>query len=206
MVFGGKTKDKEIKALLSQLAGEPIVKCADLLDQFFSDGANRETLLRGIIEYEHTGDRLVAKTYGLIDQSFITWIDKRDLTSLLDAFDQILDRMREAAQQAVVYRVSDLTEAKELTAIIKNMVVKLKPMAQELDKPKIEPLIEPAGELHDLEHRADEIRYAGLERLYPVGHSGVVLCADRILWILETVTDNCDLAAKVMISIARKAG
>lgn len=206
MAFGS-SRDREIRALLKKFADELIAQCAISLSQFFEDGVSRESLLRDIIEFEHRGDQLVTEAYRLIDRSFITWIDKRDLTSLLDAFDQILDRMREAAQQADIYRItSGLDEAKQLTNIICTMAGKLKLMVKELEKPKVEPLTGPAAELQQMEHQADEIRYAGLRRLYPEGHSGDVLCEDRILLILETVTDNCNLAAKVMISIARKAG
>jgi uncharacterized protein Yka (UPF0111/DUF47 family) len=177
------------------------------LSQFFEAGANRESLLRSIIELEHRGDQLVAEAYGLIDWSFITWIDKRDLINLLDALDEILDRMREAAQQTDIYRITtDSDEARQLTAVICAMTNRLQLMVKELEKPRLEPLTGPAAELQKLEHQADEIRYSGLRRLYPEGHSGIVLCEDRILWMLETVTDNCNHAAKMMISIARKAG
>lgn len=205
MAFG-QTKDKEIKILLRRLVDEPIAKCATLLAQFFEARADRESLLRSIIELEHQGDDLVSEAYGLIDRSFITWIDKRDLTNLLDALDEILDRMREAAQQADVYRIAmDSDDARELTTIICSMTNHLQAMVKEMDKPKIEPLTGPASELQKLEHRADQIRYSGLRRLYPPGHSGIVLCEDRIHMLLETVTDNCHHASKVMISIARKA-
>jgi len=206
MVFGG-TKNKEIRILLRQLVDEPMAQCAALLSRFFADQVNRESLLRAIIELEHRGDQLVAEAYGLIDRSFITWIDKRDLTNLLDALDEILDRMREAAQQADIYRITtNMDEARQLTAVICAMTDTLQLMVKELEKPRIEPLIGPAAEIQKLEHQADEIRYGGLRRLYPNEHKGIVLCEDRILWILETVTDNCNHAAKLMISIARKAG
>ncbi|HWR82352.1 MAG TPA: DUF47 family protein [Candidatus Deferrimicrobium sp.] len=206
MAFGS-TRNKEIRVLLRQLVDEPMAQCAILLSQFFEDRANREALLRAIIELEHRGDHLVAEAYGMIDRSFITWIDKRDLTNLLDALDEILDRMREAAQQADIYRITtNMDEARQLTAVICAMTDTLQLMVKELEKLRIEPLIRPAAELQRLEHQADDIRYGALRRLYPQGHGGTVLCEDRILWILETVTDNCNHAAKVMISIARKAG
>jgi len=206
MAFGS-TKDKEIRILLMRLVDEPMAQCSALLSQFFEDGANREFLLQGIIELEHRGDQLVSEAYGLIDRSFITWIDKRDLTGLLDALDEIIDRMREAAQQADIYRVvAGSKETSQLTSVICEMTNRLQQMVKELEKPRIEPLSKPAAEMQELEHRADEIRYGGLRRLYPEGHNGIVLCEDRIHWILETVTDNCNHAAKVMISIARKAG
>jgi uncharacterized protein Yka (UPF0111/DUF47 family) len=202
----GSTRDKEIRVLLQRLMDEPIARCARLLSQFFQHQAHRESLLQGIIECEHQGDALVSEAYRLIDRSFITWIDKRDLTNLLDALDEILDRMREAAQQADIYRVArDSAEARQLTAVICEMTGRLQTMGKELAKPTIEPLARPAAEISALEHRADEIRYNSLRRLYPDGHQGTVLCEDRIHLLLETVTDNCNQVAKVMISIARKA-
>ncbi|MFH1236687.1 MAG: DUF47 family protein [Parcubacteria group bacterium] len=206
MAFGS-SRDTQIKRLLLELARDTIVPCAAILEEFFQDGASREILLGRIIEFEHAGDRIVGEVHTLIDQSFITWIDKRDVTTLLDALDDILGRMREAVELADAYRFeSAVPEAQQLAAIIREMVKHLPLMVRELEKPKIEPLAEPAAALQRMEHEADKIRMAALRQLYPQGHPGFVRCGDRILWLLEQTTDECNHAAKVMVSIAQKAG
>ena len=103
-----RANDVEIMTLLQNQASI-LVKAASVLAESISDFSRLKENNTTLKNLEQEGDQLTHKLFTIIDKTFITPLDKEDISELTSAIDQVLDS---------TYGTSDkLVSAKNATSI-----------------------------------------------------------------------------------------
>jgi uncharacterized protein len=85
-----RANDVEIMTLLQNQASI-LVKAASVLANSISDFGTLKENNTTLKNLEHEGDQLTHELFTIIDKTFITPLDKEDITEMTSAIDQVLD-------------------------------------------------------------------------------------------------------------------
>lgn len=98
-------KEKKFYPLYKEQAGY-IEKAADLLLQLLKepDLEKQKSLYKEIKAYENQGDKITAKLYLELGQTFVTPFDREDINKLSSQMDTFLDFIHDSARRIVMYR------------------------------------------------------------------------------------------------------
>ena len=104
---------------LFEEAGANIVRGADLLDQMLRGYPENAGLARDILICEQEGDRITHDIIKLLNQRFVTPIDREDIYALASGLDDIVDWAEEAADYLGLYRIeAPMEQAQQLAHIL----------------------------------------------------------------------------------------
>ncbi|MBF0316550.1 MAG: DUF47 family protein [Nitrospirae bacterium] len=207
-MFFGKSKDEAIqKAFISHIGNTN--ECArDLINLCDSDTpATITTMIQRMLEKEHQGDKLTEHIHLMLENAFITKIDKDDIVNLANYLDDIVDKMKIVARLYHAYRITKMRdEGKELAMIILQMVQILQQMINGLPKHNTDSIKGMVYEIKKFEESADTVLYKALEALHSKEYDYKVVLEWRdIFRALEETTDCCDRVCGVVSAIVRKA-
>jgi len=193
-------------------AGANLLELAQALDALLGDFTDVQTKLDRLRELEHTGDTITHQVMRALNQSFITPLDREDITALVHALDDVADKAWAAASRLDIYQVDEPTEtarsiARVLVQMVEALVQALPHLRHRGDMQRIIPITE---QLDQLETEADDHLRAGLRTLFanPVTVEDL---ARGIKWreiyeFLEDATDKAEDAANVLEAIVLKHG
>jgi uncharacterized protein Yka (UPF0111/DUF47 family) len=170
--------------------------------------------LKGIIEFEHRGDAIVAEIHELLDNAFILRFDIADCMRLTDDLDNVIDGMRKVAIHIDIYKpiLSTLRpDALELFAIGERMMTGVRELVAMLSEPKLAlaAVREKATSIDRAEAEADRV-VAIAERLLvaqysPPGANHLEFIAwEKLYQLLEEMTDEANHCGELILSLARK--
>ena len=89
-------QEKKFFSLLEELSSQVRIASTELSNVF--SGSSNGSLTK-IEDLEHEGDRIVHDIYTLLDTSFITPIDREDITRLTILYDNVLDGIWDIANR-----------------------------------------------------------------------------------------------------------
>ena len=205
--FFGESQNARITQLLTEQA-DIGVRCARVLE---SSGCRS---LSEVVALEHEGDKTEEQIHEIIDSAFILRFDKSDLGNLASGLDNILDGMRQVAMHVDIYvghipRLSP--EAVELLQIISRMTATVKKCVELLQEKRLpyRRFRELTRELSKSEAEADALLHkaeAALVGVYSNGNHDMLafLAHDKLLRMLENITDVANYCGSMILSIARK--
>jgi len=163
--------------------------------------------VKEITDLEHNGDELTHTIIANLHSTFFTPLDREDITSLSEALDDVVDFIKKAADDMLVYRVKcPTTSAVELSAIILEAALELKKAIPNLRRRRMMNNVRPSCiELHRLENEADRVHRQALCALF----DEKIDVYDVIKWReiyehMETATDRCEDVANVLEGVALK--
>ena len=166
----------------------------------FDDLENRVHAIEGI---EKQADK-VTQTNKLLNNSFITPLDRDDIHQLITRMDDILDLLEDAAQTISLYDIKAITpEAKRLAELCLGCTEKVKAavgLLHNMDNSR--DILTICAEIDRLESDADHVMRAAMSKLFrdePDVRNLIKLKA--IYEILETVTDRCEDVANIIEGI-----
>ena len=111
-------KEREFFDLFEESSGN-IARAADLLDQMLRGYPETAGLARDILICEQEGDRITHDIIQLLNQRFVTPIDREDIYALASALDDVVDWAEEAADYLGLYRIeAPVEEAQRLAHIL----------------------------------------------------------------------------------------
>ena len=174
------------------------------LKEMFDHYRDPQESWKRIVDFEHEGDRITHRIMRMLNQTFITPIDREDIYALTTALDNVMDAIEAAASRMVLYKIEAVApEAKKLTGIIVTSAEQMVKAVSHM--PRLEDVEEYCIELNRLENAADEIYREATAALF----EGERPPLDVIKWkeiyeILETTTDRCEDVANIVESIALK--
>jgi uncharacterized protein len=180
----------------------------DLLERYDDLPARLERLK----ELEREGDTITRDVLRALNKTFITPLDREDITALVRALDDVVDKAWAAAARLELYGIREPTEtARRLAGVLVAMGEALNQALPHLrhrgEMQRILPITE---QLDRLETDADEHLRAGLGQLFanPGNLDDVVLAVKwrEIYDFLEGATDMAEDAANVLESIVLKHG
>jgi len=163
--------------------------------------------------FEQDTSNLVADTitHDIIQRlhrTFVTPIDREDITLLAHSLDDVMDLIEAAGRTACLYRIAQPTErARQLARIVARVTHKLNeamPCLRRHDQfPRI---IKQCVEINTLENEADDVDHAALAELFEVCHLDAceVIKWREIYDHLESATDRGEDVANVLEGIVLK--
>jgi uncharacterized protein Yka (UPF0111/DUF47 family) len=179
-------------------------EAARLLDAFMDDYTDLQAKCACIHDVEHHGDLLTRESIETLNRTFITPFDREEIHELVCRLDDVLDRIDEAANRMVVYRIEKPTaDAKALAKVLVNctgLIKTLMPQLRSLKSPQV--IINHCGEIHKQETEGDRVEQHGLAALFESTVDPIYVIKWKDIYKdLEEATDKCADVANVVESI-----
>lgn len=185
---------------------------AKVLSEMLASAADIEGKARQLKDIEHHADENTHEIFSALNLSFVTPLDREDISELASALDDVIDWTEEAGRRLALYQLGTPTElAKRLGDVIVRQTEQISGAIGLLEKGRRSAELERATrEIHGLENQGDDIFAEALGHLYD-GVTDVpgVIRATRwgdIYSVLETATDKAEHVAVVMHNVALKHG
>jgi predicted phosphate transport protein (TIGR00153 family) len=185
-----------------------LVIAAEKLVDLFENYQNVEAKAKELKELEHRGDVITHEIIGRVHRSFVTPIDREDITLLAHSLDDVMDFIEAAGRTANLYNIAQPTErARELARIVVKIARKLNEVVPRLRRRDQFPwILKQCVEINSLENEADDVQHAALAELFEVCHTDA---CEVIKWRelydhLENATDRGEDVANVLEGIVLK--
>jgi predicted phosphate transport protein (TIGR00153 family) len=200
-------KDMEFYDLFEQ-ATSNLVVAAKKLVEFFDNYEDVEAKAKELKDLEHQGDVITHEIIARVHRSFVTPIDREDITLLAHSLDDVMDFIEAAGRTANLYHIAQPRErARELARIVVNMALKLNEVVPRLRRRDQFPwILKQCVEINTLENEADDVQHAALAELFEVCSSDTceVIKWREIYGHLENATDRGEDVANVLEGIVLK--
>ncbi len=185
-----------------------LVDASEMLVDLFDNYENVDAKARQLKDLEHKGDTITHDIIQRLHRTFITPIDREDITLLAHSLDDVMDLIESAGRTACLYSIAQPTErARQLARIVARITHKLNeamPCLRRHDQfPRI---IKQCVEINTLENEADDVQHAALAELFEVCHLNAceVIKWREIYEHLEGATDRGEDVANVLEGIVLK--
>jgi predicted phosphate transport protein (TIGR00153 family) len=159
-----------------------------------------------IKDIEHRADETVHTIYEELNQTFITPIDREDITALASSLDNVLDMIDAAANRLHLYEVPAPSEAMiDLSEVLVEATSALyKAVRMIRDKKRADEVERIAVEVNRLENVGDDLLNVSVAALFKDKDVVTILKSKEILEQLEQATDYCEDVANVLSDIVAK--
>jgi len=189
---------------LFERAAANLVEGATLLDRLVADFNDVAQKAKQINNVEHAGDHLTREAIEKLNRTFLAPFDREEIHELVCRMDDVLDKIDEAVNRMVVYRVSRPSDdAKALARVLvtsATLIHEMMPLLRNLKQPQ--QLLNKCLEVQKQESEGDRIEQHALATLFDSQRDAI----DIIKWKdiygdLESATDSCQDVANVIESI-----
>jgi hypothetical protein len=202
-----RSNENEIINLL-ELQGEVLIKSVNTLVELMNDYPKLQELSVKIEDLEHEGDKITHNIFVLIDKTFVTPLDKEDISALAGEIDQIIDYTDRFIGTLILFDIKDptiyMTElAKMLLSSSQQIYFLLKKLRGFKNSNE---LIEHCNNISQYEHEADVIFRTAIAELFKTNDAIHIIKMKEVYEILEGAHDRCADVADVFEDIALKYG
>ena len=205
--FSLNPKNNEFYDLFEQETSNLVVAAEKLVD-LFDNYENVEAKAKELKELEHKGDVITHEIIQRLHRTFVTPIDREDITLLAQSLDDVMDFIEAAGRTAYLYGIAQPTErARELARIVANVAYKLREVMPRLrHRDQFPWILKECVEINTLENEADDVQHAALAELFEVCHLNAceVIKWREIYEHLENATDRGEDVANVLEGIVLK--
>jgi predicted phosphate transport protein (TIGR00153 family) len=178
----------------------------DLLTNF----VEVERKARHLKDIEHTGDEITHEVFGALNRTFVTPIDREDISHLASSLDDVIDWIEEVARRMYLYRITQPTQiAGQFAKVIleqAEQIARAVPLLE--NRRQAQTLHAATQEIHRLENEADDLLAEAIATLYD-GVTEVPQLIKAMRWndlyqLLEDTTDKAETVATVLSNISIK--
>src|SRR5919201_665278 len=178
----------------------------DLLER--CDDVERKA--RHLKDIEHTGDEITHEVFRALNRTFVTPLDREDISHLASALDDVIDWIEEIARRVRLYRVDTVTPiARQFSKVIleqAEQIAKAVPLLEQ--RRNADALQRATQEIHRLENEADDLLAEAIATLYD-GVTEVPQLINAMRWndlyqLFEDTTDKAETVATALSNIALK--
>jgi predicted phosphate transport protein (TIGR00153 family) len=202
-----RANDKEIIDKL-EMQSANLLKATGALVELISSFDNINDRKAKIKDLEHEGDRITHDLYTVLDKTFVTPLDREDISNLTGAVDEILDYTDGTAERFVLFKIKEPTSYMlELAKILLSasqevhlLMTRLRGFKNSAD------LIEHCRNISKYEHEADKIYRTAIAELFETNNPIEIIKLKEIYETLEGALDRCADVADVFEDIALKYG
>ncbi len=212
MVGGGflswiRSNDKEIIDALEQ-QGANVLKAANVLVDLISNFDNVGERNMRIKDIEHKGDEIAHSIYLIMDKTFVTPLDREDISKLTSEVDEILDYIDGAADRFVLFKITKPTAyMSELAKILLSATQEVHELMTRLRSFKnSSDLVEHCRNISKYEHEADTIYRLAIAELFDTNNAVEIIKFKEIYLQLEDAVNRCQDVADTFEDIALKYG
>jgi hypothetical protein len=191
-------------------AAENVLEGAEALRDLLERYEDVERKTRHLADIEHHGDVLTHEIFSTLGRTFITPLDREDITHLASALDDVLDWTEDMARRMRTYRIAEPTDlSRRMARVLADQARILNDAMPLLEDLKHAPAIEKAvREVHRLENEADDLTVEALGTVYD-GATDIPSLIQRIHWadlyeVMEEATDRAAGVANALQNITIK--
>lgn len=183
-----------------------VALAAHELNDLLKDYTNVPQKVARITELEHQGDYITHQIIEQLHRSFLTPLDREDITALTGRLDDVIDYIEDAANAMLLYKIEQPTKrAREQAAILvamANELVKAVPLLR--THSHMERILEHCVEINRLENEADSIMRFALAELFDGMPPYDVIKWREIYQHLENAADKGEDVANVLEGVVLK--
>jgi hypothetical protein len=192
---------------LFEKSARNMVKAAQRLKELMDNWDNIGARVSEITELEHEGDTITHQILEQLHRTYVTAFDREDIALLADALDDVVDRIRDAADAMFMYKVDRPSQnARELSAVLVQVATEVERAIPQLrHRAELGQILERCVEINRLENMGDRIFLTAMAELF----DDTADIAEIIKWReiyehLENATDRCEDVANVLEGVALK--
>ena len=183
-------------------AAEVAQALRDLLDHY----SEVERKARRVRDLEHQGDEITHQIFDALNRTFVTPLDREDITDLAGRLDDFVDTIEQAVRRIWLYRIDEPTEhARLLARIINDQATLIASTVPHLeDKRKWDHMLHCTIDIQRLENEADDVLDRALMEQFD-GVDDVRGLIKGIRWgeIYQDLEDATDRAEDVADTLER---
>ncbi|HYT44424.1 MAG TPA: DUF47 family protein [Methylomirabilota bacterium] len=200
-----RSNDKAIIDVLGEQA-ENLLKATSMLVELMTKYESVPDYLSKITDMEHEGDEIAHKLFNIIDQTFVTPIDREDISKLTSSMDEILDSTQGAADRLVLFKIRKPTLymieiAKVLLSASQEVyqaILQIRNFKRTTD------LVEHCHNISKYEHQGDTVYRNAIAELFKTNNPIEIIKLKEIYETLEGALDRCADVADVIEDITLK--
>ncbi len=199
-------KETKFFAFFEQQA-ENLVKMAQQLKDMVNTWQNLKERASVLADMEQEGDAIAHDITTLLHRTFVTPLDREDISGLTQAMDVVADRIHEVADIIFLYQVEDPTDrAKELCEIILQSVLEVKSGVLEINTNiRKNELHQRCVTINQIENYGDSVYRSALVELFShTDDMASIVKWREIYQKLESTTDACEDVANILEGIGIK--
>jgi uncharacterized protein len=183
---------------------------ATLLNDLLTNYVDVDRKARHLKAIEHTGDEITHEVFRALNRTFVTPLDREDISHLAAALDDVIDWIEEVARRIRLYRLDEPTPiARQFGKVILEQceqIAKAVPLLEE--RRYAEAMDRSTQEIHRLENEGDDLLADAIATLYD-GVTEVPQLIKAMRWndvyqLLEDTTDKAEGVATVLSNITLK--
>jgi uncharacterized protein len=201
-----RSGDKRFFLLLQQAAAN-VAKMGTEFQGLLSDWDYIKDRVNILADLEHDGDAITHDIQKMLYRSFITPLDREDISLAAGALDDIADRIHSAADVMLLYRVDIPTpKAREMVDVLVRGTTEVEKAIQLLDSELDHDELRRRGEaINQVEKLGDRLYREAVADLYEHEADDLNLVKWRKIYeMMESALDGCEAVADVLESIAIK--
>src|SRR5262245_42721860 len=183
---------------------------ARLLHDLLTTYVEVDRQARHLKAIEHTGDEITHEVFRALNRTFVTPLDREDISHLASSLDDVIDWIEEIARRMYMYRIEEPTPiARKFGGVILEQCEQIAKAVQLLEERKNADAMERATlEIHRLENEGDDLLVEAITSLYD-GVTEVPQLIAAMRWndlyqLLEDTTDKAEGVATALSNIALK--
>jgi len=155
-----------------------------------------------IKDIEHHGDEIVHNIYDHLAKTFVTPIDREDISKLASLYDDVLDYIYAVANRLYLYEIDAPTEPmRKLTDIVVKCVEEIDFAFASIKKIKAPEIEVRCNEVDRLENEADVILNDSVAYLFKTMDPIMIMKLKEVYELMETITDKCEDVVQVIRDI-----
>ena len=161
--------------------------------------------VQSIKAIEHEGDELTHNLLTMLNQTFVTPLDREDIHELSSTLDDVIDLIDAAASRFVLYRVNKVRQGTiELVNVLVSATAELTAAVRALSTP--EKAMKHCIEINRYENESDRICRTLIAKLFDEEKDSVqIIKWKEIFEVIETAVDKCEDVANVIEGIVIKS-
>ena len=202
-----RANDKTITDMLES-QGANLVKATSSLFELvinFNMVAERNSKIKDL---EHEGDEIAHKLFTILAQTFVTPLDREDISRLASAIDEVLNYTDGTADRFVLFKIREPTPYMlELSKILLSASQEIYLLMTQIRKLKnANELVDRCRDIKRYEHEGDKIYRTAIAELFETDNAIEIIKLKEIYETLEGSLDRCQEVADIVEDIALKYG
>jgi uncharacterized protein Yka (UPF0111/DUF47 family) len=184
-----------------------LVTAAEVMADMMEHFENVHTKTDRMKELEHVGDGIIHEIMEQLHRTFVTPLDREDITALAQHMDDVMDYMEGATTAICIYGIRRPTAAAcGVADLVRLQTVQVeKAMPKLRQRSQLRSVLEHCVEIQRLENEADTLFLDAMARLFQEEASPVDIIKWREIYDqLERATDSCEHVAIVLEGIVLK--
>ena len=155
-----------------------------------------------IKDIEHHGDEIVHSIYDRLVKTFITPIDREDISKLASLYDDVLDYIYAVVNRLYLYEVDLATEPmRRFADLVLKSVREIDFAFASIQKIKASEIEARCNEVDTLENEADVVLNESVASLFKTNDAISIIKMKEVYELMETITDKCEDVVQVIRDI-----